>query len=246
MIPYTRFSKQQFSIELFKYICSNKSSQSDRLRKILGLTLIELLVTVSIIGILASMALPVIAKAKSTARRISCLNNLRQWGIGVQLFTLDQKGLLPLDGAGSGLSTKSGWYVDLPKLLGVTEYRSRPWRTNALAPVEKSIWICPENPRRSNGNNLFHYSLNRHVNGSGAGRQVRLTSIPFPSETIYLFDNGKKSPVAGPNNLHTNLHSNGGQVLFLDGGARLLEAENAVDPETGRVRISGSGFRWIP
>lgn len=211
-----------------------------------GLTLTELLVTVSVIGLLFSMTLPVLAKAKVTARKISCLNHLRQWGIGLQLFTMDHDGLLPKDGSGSGSSTQSGWYVDLPQALGIPTYHSRPWRTNAAAEIEKTIWICPGNPRRSNGKNLFHYSANRHVNGSGAGRQVRLTSIPVPSETIYLFDNSKKAPVAGPNNLHTNLHSKGSQILFLDGGVRWLGYKEVVDPSSGKVRFAGKGFRWGP
>lgn len=211
-----------------------------------GLTLVELLVTITIVGLLSSILLPALAQAKSMARRISCLNNLKQWGLGVQLFTMDNDGFLPVDGSGSGSSRNQGWYVDLPATLGVESYHSRPWRTNANAPVGDSIWICPDNPRRSNGKNLFHYSLNRHVNGTGSGNRVRLTSIPAPSETIYLFDNGKKAPVAGPNNLHTNLHGDGSQVLFLDSSARRLDIVETVDNETGKIRIRGEGFRWIP
>lgn len=232
---------------LFKYKCNKTEWFPETDRRISsGLTLMELLVTVSVIGILFSMTLPVIAKAKASARKISCLNHLRQWGIGVQLFTMDHEGLLPKDGSGSGSSTQSGWYVDLPQALGIPSYHTRPWRTNAVAEIEKTIWICPGNARRSNGKNLFHYSVNRHVNGSGAGRQVRLTSIPVPSETIYLFDNGKKAPVAGPNNLHTNLHSKGSQILFLDGGVQWLGYKEAVEPDSGKVRFAGNGFRWEP
>lgn len=229
------------------YKCSDlRLARTPKHRICSGLTLTELLVTISVIGILVSMTLPVLAKAKSTARKISCMNHLRQWGLGVQFFAMDHEGFLPKDGSGSGSSTQSGWYVDLPQALGIPSYHSRPWRTNALAEIEKTIWICPDNSRRSNGKNLFHYSVNRNVNGSGAGRQVRLTSIPVPSETIYLFDNGKKAPVAGPNNLHTNLHSKGSQILFLDGGVQWLGYKDAVEPDTGKVRFVGTGFRWGP
>jgi prepilin-type N-terminal cleavage/methylation domain-containing protein/prepilin-type processing-associated H-X9-DG protein len=64
-----------------------------------GFTLIELLVVIAIIALLAAILFPVFARARENARKTSCMNNLKQLGIGVLQYAQDADDVYPTTGA---------------------------------------------------------------------------------------------------------------------------------------------------
>src|SRR5512135_3116837 len=73
-----------------------------------GFTLIELLVVIAIIGILAGMLLPVLGRAKQRSQVVKCLNNLRQIGIGMQLYVNESNDTFP-PGETAQYDPRLGW-----------------------------------------------------------------------------------------------------------------------------------------
>jgi len=135
-------------------------------RQAFAFTLMELLVVISIIAILASLLLPVLSAAKKRAGQAQCINNLKQLGLGMQMYIDDNRDTFPgMASQHSGFQA-SDWIY---------------WRTNTAYPqVDKSpivstlsssdpkLFHCPldtDNSARMaqadavNGPYLYSYSL---------------------------------------------------------------------------------------
>jgi prepilin-type N-terminal cleavage/methylation domain-containing protein/prepilin-type processing-associated H-X9-DG protein len=216
-----------------------------------GFTLVEVLITIAVISILAMFLFPAINRAREGARRVSCLNNMRQLSMAFNLYATDNDRRLPLTVDGdNGVNIGSAWnYYTV--FDGTGRASAFDMTKGSLFSYLKNpaIYICP-----SDG--IGEYSLNSYaVNGCAfsdteidarkAGK--RMTKFRDTAKWMLLSEESSTTDTLNTStddgylslpsaNVTTTRHGGGSVTAFMDGHAKWFSSERIVE---GGFQIGG-------
>ena len=211
-------------------------------------TLVELLVTIAIIGILAALLLPALSAAKAKARQTTCLNNLHQLNLGIRMYSDDSSDATP----SPGIAATSTNHV--PLYSGYKELMKHYVGLKGASSAQDKLFACPADkffpsfvfPAYTNwsyireslhDNPVFDYSSYAFNGGENTTRTfgttnqvsitthgltgVKFSSIRNPVRTVLVAEASALAP--------WSWHNPSPQLLFLD-------AKNMVSFVDGHVR----------
>lgn len=141
-------------------------------------TLVELLASIAIIGILAAILVPVVSGMRAQANSTKCLSNLRQIGVSLNLYASQNRGLLPAstqpDPLGSGTVS---WWVLVQRQVDGPDLPAADVDSLLRCPSAGDSYPEITSPRRCYGLSM--------ISGS-TSTPYRLNQIPSPSQTLLV------------------------------------------------------------
>lgn len=229
-------------------------------------TLIELMVVISIIGVIAGIALPIFATVQRKGKQVTSMSNLRQWGVAMLGSANDHNNTLPWEGQPVTPQDDTAWYNELPPYMGEKKFSER--RSGQFPRAgDKTVWINPAVPITVNATYtpyLFCYAMNYFLSnsttddpGNGKFKTMSLTALEHPGALVFLgeksddFANCNPSKIKayfGSGNIETS-PDNGANFLFCDGHVRLL-TRREFDPTFNSTVLKSNppdnSFTFVP
>jgi prepilin-type N-terminal cleavage/methylation domain-containing protein/prepilin-type processing-associated H-X9-DG protein len=232
----------------------------------MGFTLIELLVVIAIIALLAAILFPVFARARENARKSSCMNNMKQIGVGLMQYVQDFDEQYVYQHADAQISGG-------PSAAPLGDPLGRTF-ADFLHPYIKNeqVWKCPSSARIGSSPPRISYHMNGCMNGmaladiasvaktgmfrdpgsSASWRECYLRPVPTGYQYTAPFTanncngasaataTGWRNDVSGANGPHFD----GYNVVFADGHAKwLARTDYSLAPPNAKIVFSPDGLK---
>ena len=209
-------------------------------------TLVELLVVITIIGVLAALAFGAYEDVVSTRNRTESAARLRQWGAALGAYVADNNGDLPRRGQGvqpvTQLDRPQDWFNALPPYLGQPGYGALVESGHRPQAGDRSIFARP-GAKDPGGTAFLSYGMNMNLSPWNLPAPTRLVQIERPSATVFLAESPGPYASTYPSTQPFSCiapFGGKGNVLFLDGHVAAFDADylgvGKGDPQRDDVR----------
>jgi len=230
-----------------------------------GFVLVELLITVAILGILACIIVPVINAAKGKSQQVVCANNMRQMYLALEQYANENSGLLPhsnnsnTSADGTKKCSAEVWFKAIDRYLinsQISAQRDVISQEERLLkvkqdPVFSTVIFSSQDTTRT-------IKMNQSLTADNEC-QHSLENIPYPTKTVLLFDGNIYNSSGNYSNAVANKfegsygsvaqrHSKAANILFTDGHVECIQNGNSNGTTNAGWpnRQAGLGLIWDP